>query len=68
MVGGTALSQNAPVQAGAASRGVTFIDMQDGFQAGDIGVDGVHPTYDGAVALRNRIVPRLRAAGCVPST
>lgn len=62
----TALRQNAPVRAAALARGVHFIDMQDGFQAGDIGVDGVHPTYDGAVALRNRIVPRLRAAGCVP--
>lgn len=62
----TTLSQNAYVQAGAASRSVAFVDMQDGFQAGDIGGDNVHPTYDGAVNLRNRLIPRLRAAGCVP--
>ena len=62
----TALSQNPFIRDGAVSRGVSFIDMTDGFQAGDIGGDGVHPTYAGAVALRNRFIPRLLAAGCVP--
>jgi hypothetical protein len=62
----TVLSQNAAVQAGAEAKSVPFVNMTYGLQASDIGVDGVHPTYQGAVNLRNRIVPALRSAGCVP--
>jgi lysophospholipase L1-like esterase len=62
----TVLSQNAAVQAGAVAKSVPFIDMQQGLQASDIGADTIHPTYQGAVNLRNRIVPALRSAGCVP--
>jgi len=60
-------AQNSAVQAGAAAEGVPFIDMTDGLRPEDLGGDSVHPTYAGAVALRNRIAPRLAAAGCVPA-
>jgi hypothetical protein len=65
----TTLSQNAAVQAGADAKGVTFIDMQDGLQPEDLTnpVDVVHPTLQGAINLRNRMAPRLKAAGCVPA-
>jgi len=62
----TVLPQNPAVQAGALAKGVTFIDMQDGLQPEDISNDAVHPTLQGAINLRNRFVPRLLAAGCVP--
>ncbi|MFK4647242.1 hypothetical protein ABIF96_005816 [Bradyrhizobium ottawaense] len=62
----TSLSQNAAVQAGAAAKSVPFVDMTYGLQAADLGGDSIHPTYQGAINLRTRIVPALRAAGCVP--
>lgn len=62
----TVLPQDPAVHAGALAEGATFIGMTDGLQPGDIGADTVHPTYAGAVALRNRFAPRLRAAGCAP--
>jgi hypothetical protein len=62
----TSLSQNAAVQAGALAKSVPFVDMTNGLQPADLGGDSIHPTYQGAVNLRTRIVPALRAAGCVP--
>lgn len=64
----TALTNvNLAVKAGADAKGIPFIDMTDGLQPEDIGADLVHPTYAGAVNLRNRIAPRLRTAGCNPA-
>ncbi|WP_105382447.1 SGNH/GDSL hydrolase family protein [Neorhizobium alkalisoli] len=63
----TTLPQNAAVQAGVLTEGVTFIDMMDGLQPEDIGADTVHPTYQGQINLRNRMAPRLFAAGCLPA-
>lgn len=63
----TVLPQNAAVQAGAVAKGVTFVDMQDGLLPEDIGTDNVHPTLQGAINLRNRFAPKLKAAGCIPA-
>jgi hypothetical protein len=62
----TSLSKNAYVQTGAINKGVPFIGMTDGLQAGDLGVDGIHNTYQGGINLAMRMVPRLYAAGCRP--
>lgn len=63
----TVLPQSGAVKAAAAARGVAYIDMQYGLLAADLaGGDGVHPPYAGAVNLRDRIVPQLKIAGCVP--
>lgn len=62
----TDLPQNAAVRSGAEARSVPFVNMTDGLLPEDISGDFVHPTLQGAINLRNRIAPRLFAAGCRP--